>query len=149
MSTDALTAGRPIHQPIETNDQTDSAFDSITYGKGGHVVSMIAAFLGPDKFRAGVRDYMAAHRYGNATSKDFFAAMAKSAGDPRFTAAMQSFTDQQGVPLITVSHGCTRVTGDKVSGSQTPASAPPGRTSKRPSASRRNAATATVARNNR
>ena len=103
MSTDALTAGRPIHQPIETNDQTDSAFDSITYGKGGHVVSMIAAFLGPDKFRAGVRDYMAAHRYGNATSKDFFAAMAKSAGDPRFTAAMQSFTDQQGVPLITVS----------------------------------------------
>jgi aminopeptidase N len=103
MSTDALLAGRPIHQRIETNDQTDSAFDSITYGKGGHVVSMIAAFLGPDKFRAGVRDYMAAHRYGNATSKDFFAAMAKAAGDPRFTAAMQSFTDQQGVPLITVS----------------------------------------------
>ena len=103
MSTDALLAGRPIHQPIETNDQTDSAFDSITYGKGGHVVSMIAAFLGPDKFRAGVRNYMAAHRYSNATSKDFFAAMAKAAGDPRFTAAMQSFTDQQGVPLITVS----------------------------------------------
>ena len=45
---------------------------------------------------------MAAHKYGNATSKDFFAAMAKAAGDPRITAAMQSFTDQQGVPLITV-----------------------------------------------
>jgi aminopeptidase N len=103
MSTDELVAGRPIHQAIATNDQTDSAFDSITYGKGGHVVSMIAAFLGPDKFRAGVRDYMAAHRYGNATSKDFFAAMAKAAGDPRFTTAMQGFTDQQGVPLITVS----------------------------------------------
>ena len=103
MSTDTLLVGRPIHQPIESNDQTDSAFDSITYGKGGHVVSMIAAFLGPDKFRAGVREYMAAHRYGNATSKDFFAAMAKAAGDPRFTTAMQSFTDQQGVPLITVS----------------------------------------------
>ncbi|MGN6499831.1 MAG: M1 family metallopeptidase, partial [Tsuneonella sp.] len=103
MDTDELTVGRPIHQPIKTNDQTDSAFDTITYGKGGHVISMIAAFLGPDKFREGVRHYMALHRYGNATSKDFFSAMADVAGDPRITAAMQSFTDQQGVPLITVS----------------------------------------------
>ena len=102
MATDELTTGRPIHQPILTNDQTDSAFDSITYGKGGHVVSMIAAFLGPDEFRDGVRRYMAAHRYGNATSKDFFAAMAEAGGDARITSAMQSFTDQQGVPLITV-----------------------------------------------
>jgi aminopeptidase N len=102
MGTDELVAGRPIHQPIATNDQTDSAFDSITYGKGGHVVSMIAAFLGPDEFRTGVRSYMGAHRYGNATSKDFFAAMADAGGDPRITTAMQSFTDQQGVPLITV-----------------------------------------------
>ena len=103
MSTDALIAGRPIHQQIETNDQTDSAFDSITYGKGGHVISMIAAYLGPDRFRDGVRHYMGLHRYGNATSKDFFSAMADVAGDPKITAAMQSFTDQQGVPLITVS----------------------------------------------
>jgi len=110
MATDELLAGRPIHQPIATNDQTDSAFDTITYGKGGHVVSMIAAFLGPDEFRAGVRGYMAAHRYGNATSKDFFAAMADAGGDPRITAAMQSFTDQQGVPLITVAGADGRYT---------------------------------------
>ncbi|MEO1969237.1 MAG: M1 family metallopeptidase [Sphingomonadaceae bacterium] len=102
MDTDELKVGRPIHQKILTNDQIDSAFDTITYGKGGHVVSMIASFLGPDKFRDGVRQYMAAHRYKNATTKDFFASMAKVAGDPRITEAMQSFTDQQGVPLITV-----------------------------------------------
>ncbi|WP_240504355.1 M1 family metallopeptidase [Tsuneonella mangrovi] len=102
MDTDELTVGRPIHQAINTNDQVDSAFDTITYGKGGHVVSMIAAFLGKNNFRDGVRKYMAAHRYGNATSTDFFSAMAKQAGDPRITQAMQSFTDQQGVPLITV-----------------------------------------------
>ena len=102
MSTDSLIAGRPIHQAITTNDQIDAAFDTITYGKGGHVVAMTAGFMGDEKFKAGVRSYMAAHKYGNATSKDFFAAMAKAAGDPRITAAMQSFTDQQGVPLITV-----------------------------------------------
>ncbi|MEJ5977184.1 M1 family metallopeptidase [Novosphingobium sp. PS1R-30] len=103
MDTDALVAGRPIHQPIATNGEIDSAFDSITYGKGGHVVAMIAAFMGDAKFRDGVRRYMAAHRYGNATSTDFFKAMAEAAHDPRIIPAMQSFVDQQGVPLLTFS----------------------------------------------
>ena len=105
MRTDALVAGRAIHQPIPTNAQIDEAFDSITYGKGGHVVAMIARYMGDDKFRAGVRSYMAAHRYGNATSTDFFAAMAQVSGDLRIVPAMQSFTDQQGVPLVTFTPG--------------------------------------------
>ena len=101
MGTDSLLAGRPIRQPIETNAQIDAAFDTITYGKGGHVVAMIGAFMGDARFRDGVRRYMAAHRYGNATSADFFRAMAEVAGDPRLLPAMQSFVDQQGVPLVT------------------------------------------------
>jgi aminopeptidase N len=101
MNTDALVAGRAIHQPIETNAQIDEAFDSITYGKGGHVVAMIAGYMGDTKFRDGVRRYMAAHKYGSATSADFFKAMAEVSGDPRILPAMQSFTDQQGVPLVT------------------------------------------------
>ena len=105
MRTDALVAGRAIHQPIPTNMQIDEAFDSITYGKGGHVVAMIAGYMGDEKFRAGVRNYMAKHRNGNATSTDFFAAMAEVSGDPRIVPAMQSFTDQQGVPLVTFTPG--------------------------------------------
>ena len=101
MSTDALVAGRAIHQPIPTNAQIDEAFDSITYGKGGHVVAMIAGYMGDAKFKGGVRRYMAAHKYGSATSADFFRAMAEVSGDPRILPAMQSFTDQQGVPLVT------------------------------------------------
>ncbi|MEQ1497529.1 MAG: M1 family metallopeptidase [Novosphingobium sp.] len=101
MGTDALVAGRAIHQPIATNAQIDEAFDTITYGKGGHVVAMIAGYMGDTKFRDGVRSYMAAHKNGSATSTDFFAAMAKVSGDPRIIPAMQSFTDQQGVPLVT------------------------------------------------
>jgi len=103
MATDALIAGRPIHQPITRNAQIDAAFDSITYGKGGHVVAMIAGFMGDDKFRDGVRRHIAAHARGNATSAQFFAAMADAAGNPRILPAMQSFTDQQGVPLLTFS----------------------------------------------
>ncbi len=103
MRTDALAAGRPIHQPIDTNAQIDEAFDTITYGKGGHVIAMIAAFMGDTRFRDGVRRYMHEHGNGNATSADFFRAMAEVSGDPRILPAMQSFTDQQGVPLLTFS----------------------------------------------
>ncbi|MCB2077597.1 MAG: M1 family metallopeptidase [Novosphingobium sp.] len=101
MDTDALTVGRPIRGRIRTNAEIDGAFDSITYGKGGHVVSMIAAYMGDDKFRDGVRRYMAKHRYGVATTDDFFSALAEAAGDERIVPAMQSFVDQQGVPLLT------------------------------------------------
>lgn len=109
MDTDALLAGRPVHQPIETNARIDSAFDAITYGKGGHIVGMIAAWLGDDRFREGVRRYIAAHRFGNATSDDFFAALADVAGDPRLVPAMRSFVEQQGVPLLAM-----RQQGDEV-----------------------------------
>lgn len=101
MATDALGAGRPIRQDITENGQIDAAFDAITYGKGGHVVGMIAGYMGDEKFRDGVRRYMRAHRNGNATSADFFAAMAEAAGNPAILPAMQGFVGQQGVPLIT------------------------------------------------
>lgn len=103
MATDSLAAGRPVRQRIERSAQADSAFDGITYGKGGHVIAMVAGYLGEETFRDGVRRYMAAHRHGNATSDDFFAALAAAAADPRIVDALRSFTDQQGVPLLVFS----------------------------------------------
>lgn len=110
METDALLAGRPVRQPIAVSSQIDSAFDSITYGKGGHVVGMIAAWLGDARFREGVQRYIAAHRLGSATSDDFFAALADIAGDPRLVPAMRSFVEQQGVPLLALRQSGERVT---------------------------------------
>ena len=109
MEADALLAGRPVRQPIELSSNIDSAFDAITYGKGGHVVGMIAAWLGEETFREGVRRHIAAHRFGNATSEDFFAALAHVAGNPALVPALRSFVEQQGVPLIAL-----RRDGDKV-----------------------------------
>ncbi|MDB5713388.1 MAG: Peptidase rane alanine aminopeptidase-like protein [Sphingomonadales bacterium] len=102
MSIDALKAGRPIHQPIPTNGDIDSAFDAVTYGKGGQVVAMIAAYLGDEKFKAGVRLHLSRHAYGNATTEQFFASLAEAAQDPNVVAALKSFVDQQGVPVVRV-----------------------------------------------
>jgi hypothetical protein len=102
MNTDALEVGRPIHQAIPENSQIDAAFDNITYGKGGQVVAMIAAYLGDDKFKAGVRLHLQRHSHGNASSEQFFQSIADAAHDPKVLAALTSFVDQQGVPVIDV-----------------------------------------------
>ena len=73
MQTDALIAGRPIRQTIATSARIDGAFDNITYGKGSQVIGMFAAFMGEERFRDGVRRYLAAHRYGSRTARTSFA----------------------------------------------------------------------------
>jgi len=125
MDIDALTAGRPIHQPIATNAEIDSAFDAVTYGKGGQVVAMIAAYLGDEKFQAGVRLHLRRHAYGTANTEDFFASLAEAAQDPRIVAAMKSFVNQQGVPVVQVKREAAGLTVSQsryhLLGSQVPA----------------------------
>jgi aminopeptidase N len=101
MDLDALTAGRPIHQHITNDADVDAAFDQITYGKGGQVVGMIAAYMGDEKFRDGVRLHMKRHEYGNASTEQFFGSLADAAHDPRVLESLKSFVDQQGVPVVT------------------------------------------------
>jgi len=101
MDLDSLVAGRPIHQKITNDADIDAAFDQITYGKGGQVVGMIAAYMGDEKFRDGVRLHMKRHEYGNASTEQFFGSLADAAHDPRVLESLRSFVDQQGVPVVT------------------------------------------------
>lgn len=110
MDLDSLDHGRPIHQEIMRNTQITSAFDSITYLKGAQVLSMFESYLGADVFAKGVRQHLARHRYGNATADDFFRSLGGAVGNTKLVPAMRSFTDQTGVPLVTVGAGAQSVT---------------------------------------
>jgi aminopeptidase N len=102
MQIDALGAGRAIHQRITKDQDIDAAFDQITYGKGGQVVAMIAAYLGEERFRDGVRLHMQRYHHGNATTEQFFDSLASAAHDPRVLESLRSFVDQQGMPVVTL-----------------------------------------------
>lgn len=102
MDFDSLGHGRPIHQEIMRNTQITSAFDSITYLKGAQVLSMFESYLGADVFAKGVRQHLASHRYGNATADDFFRSLGGAVGNAKLVPAMRSFTDQTGIPVVTV-----------------------------------------------
>ncbi|MBV8495353.1 MAG: M1 family metallopeptidase, partial [Gammaproteobacteria bacterium] len=102
MDTDALHAGRQIHQPIVSNAEIATTFDDITYQKGAGVLGMFESYLGEERFREGVRLHLRRHVDGTATAGEFFAAMAAGSGDAEVVEALRSFVDQAGVPLITV-----------------------------------------------
>ena len=82
-------------------DQVNQIGDSITYEKGQSVIRMIERYVGPEKFRDGVRAYIKAHAHGSSTTDDLWVAVEKAAGKP-ITAIAHDFTLQPGIPLITV-----------------------------------------------
>ncbi|WP_380872846.1 aminopeptidase [Sphingomonas sp. DBB INV C78] len=113
MNIDALHVGRPIREPITDSGAIDSAFDAITYGKGGQVVDMVESYMGRDTFQKGVQLHLSRHARGNATADDFFGSLAEAAGDPRIVASMKGFVDQQGVPVVDVTRSGSALTLDQ------------------------------------
>ncbi len=104
MKSDSLVSVRRIRQPILSNADIQTAFDGITYQKGAAVLNMFESYLGEEKFKQGVRNYINKHQYGNATANDLISALAEQSGQgERFTRAMKSFLDQPGVPLLNTS----------------------------------------------
>lgn len=110
MDTDSLARGRPIRQEITRNDAVISAFDSITYLKGAQTVSMFESFVGAENFRKGVQLHLNRYAYRNATAEDFFASVAQASGNTDVVPALRSFTDQTGVPLVTVRESAAGIT---------------------------------------
>ena len=105
MGADSLDAARAIRQPIQSQGDIENAFDGITYQKGEAVLTMIERTLGAATFQKGVRAYLAAHAWGNATYEDFVGAMSQAAGrdlHPMFDA----FVLQSGVPLVSAKLSC-------------------------------------------
>jgi len=102
---DSLSAARAIHGDPRTSGDIKEMFDGITYQKGAAVLGMLESYVGPDVFRKGVNAYLQAHANGNATSADFWQAMAKVSGKP-VDKIMSTFVMQSGVPLVTLSGSC-------------------------------------------
>jgi aminopeptidase N len=105
LNVDSLANTRPIHQAVDTPAQIQELFDGIAYGKAAAVLSMLEAYLGPEAFRAGVREYVKQHSYGNATADDFWTTLAKVSKKP-VDKIMPTWVKQGGVPIVNVKAQC-------------------------------------------
>ncbi len=109
MAGDSLVNARQIRQPILSNNDIATAFDGITYSKGGAVLSMFENFLGRDDFRQGVRNYMQEFQYGTATANDFIRHLAAASTSQPADVVIESFNsfiEQAGLPLVELASQC-------------------------------------------
>ncbi|MGZ6016196.1 MAG: M1 family metallopeptidase, partial [Phenylobacterium sp.] len=109
MRTDARDGTHPVITPIKDVFAAANAFDSITYEKGHAVIHMLEDYVGPDVFRAGVRNYIAHHAYGNTVTDDLWSEVDK-VSPRKITGIAHDFTLQAGVPLISANEAGGKLT---------------------------------------
>jgi puromycin-sensitive aminopeptidase len=103
-SIDGLHTTRPVEYPVGNPQEAEGMFDPLTYEKGAGVLRMLERFIGPEKFRDGIRIYLRRHSYGNTDSPDLWAALEESSGEP-VGSIMDSWLHRGGFPLVRVSEG--------------------------------------------
>ena len=101
MTRDARPDTRAIRAPVLSASNLDLLFDEISYEKGEAVLAMLEQWLGRDVFQDGVRNYLTSRAFGSATADDLWKALAAASGRD-VAAVARGFTDQPGVPLLTL-----------------------------------------------
>ncbi len=101
MVMDARLSTHAMRQQVLAAGNLEQTADELAYNKGQAVLDMFEGWLGPETFRAGVIEYLKDHEWGNATGSDLWHALSKASGQD-IDAAMSSFLDQPGVPLVTL-----------------------------------------------
>jgi hypothetical protein len=100
MDQDALPGQLTLHKDLSEHEAL-SAYQ-FAYGKGSQVLAMADGYLGRKRYQQGVQHFLLAHAYGSATTHDLYDALGAAGHDARVSTALQSFTDQPGVPLLSL-----------------------------------------------
>jgi cytosol alanyl aminopeptidase len=101
MRLDSLLSTRAMRRPVDSVSSLLQSADDLAYSKGSAVLHMVEAWIGSDAFRNGVLAYLKDHADATATGDDLWRALSSASGQD-VKAALSSFLDQPGVPLVTV-----------------------------------------------
>jgi aminopeptidase N len=77
---DQLPTTHPIFAEINDLQDVEVNFDGITYAKGASVLRQLVAWVGPEQFMAGVREYFAKHSWSNTELRDLMVELEKASG---------------------------------------------------------------------
>lgn len=119
MNIDGLVSARAVRQNVTTTSEAMEAFDSVTYEKGGAILSMLEHWLGAATFQAGVREYIRTYAWKNASYKSLFASLGH-ASNRDVQSVAETFLNQSGVPTVRVSTTCEKGRLTAFDFSQTP-----------------------------
>lgn len=77
---DQLSSTHPIAAEIRDLHDVEVNFDGITYAKGASVLTALVAYVGRERFFAGIARYLKAHAFGNATLADLLSELEAVSG---------------------------------------------------------------------
>jgi len=77
---DQLPTTHPVAADMVDLDAVRQNFDGITYAKGASVLRQLVGLVGENDFLVGVRAYLNAHEYGNASLDDLLSALQEASG---------------------------------------------------------------------
>jgi aminopeptidase N len=94
------TAGtNAIRQPLENLNEAGSLYGAIIYQKAPIVMRHLEMLLGADVFRDGLREYLKAYAFGNATWPDLIAMLDRRTPDD-LAAWSRAWVEEAGRPII-------------------------------------------------
>src|SRR2546426_3013099 len=108
MGRDALTKTHPIMAKVHDPEEIEELFDEISYGKGASILRMIEAYIGPENFKNGVRQYLQKFQYGNAAGHDRWSSLQEASGTD-VSRIMEGWISQEGFPVIKASLAGSRL----------------------------------------
>ncbi|MFI5243391.1 MAG: M1 family aminopeptidase, partial [Gemmatimonadales bacterium] len=107
-ATDASRGTTPVWQSLANLDQAKSNYGAIVYNKAPGILKQLNYLVGDTTFKRGLRTYLRAHAYGNATWRDLLSAIggeasrvAVSSNSLDLLAWGRDYILRPGMPVIT------------------------------------------------
>lgn len=97
--TDSLASTRSVEYEVRSPADCEGMFDVLTYQKGAALLRMLEQYLGADRFRDGVRNYLTKNAFGSTETADLWDAIEETTGEP-VRRLMDSWIWQPGYPLV-------------------------------------------------
>ncbi len=97
---DRTAGANPIRQPLDNLQEAGSLYGAIIYQKAPVMMRHLEALLGEASFRDGLREYLAAHRFGNATWPDLIEVLDRRTPDD-LQAWSRVWVEAPGRPTLT------------------------------------------------
>lgn len=111
---DALNSSHAVSTAVNTPEQVEEMFDSVSYEKGASILLMLKASLpGDQQFRKGIIQYLKQFSGLNTYTDDLWNSLTQVEVSTQFqnvSEMMSSWTSQKGFPLVTLSRKGDQVT---------------------------------------
>ncbi len=98
---DRTDGANPIRQPLANLNEAGSLYGAIIYQKAPIVMRQLELLLGEESFRDGLREYLKAHAFGNATWNDLITIL-DARTDADLVAWSRAWVEERGRPRIAV-----------------------------------------------